>query len=348
MLAMTISTVEITNASPRYQMIDLGAMNQSITQSEAIAINNLGHVVGLMVTTGGIGVQPFLYQSDILNGLGFVGSARAINDAGVIVGGLGGDPSFGAFKYEAGVRIDLGTLGGSSSVAYDINESGQIVGLSRIAPDSHRERAFLYSNGVMNDLGSLGGGESVAFSINDNGIIAGQSLTTGGEVHAAMHSGGQWYDLGTLGGTSSQAYAINSSGWVVGVSERSDGIDSGFLYRDGLMSEIAYSPLGNSDARDINNMGQIVGVIHRATGNVGYVYEDGELTELGLLPSGSYSVAEAINDHGWIVGHADVADGNGQRHAVLWIPIPEPATGVYSTAALFALATHRKRVTAST
>ena len=59
---------------------------------------------------------------------------------------------------------DLGTLGGSVSVAYGINNGGQIVGESKIASGAFH--AVLWENGTMTDLGTLGGPNSVAFGIN--------------------------------------------------------------------------------------------------------------------------------------------------------------------------------------
>ena len=51
--------------------------------------------------------------------------------------------------------INLGTLGGNYSHAQDINEKGQIVGISEtLTGDRH---AFLWQNGSMIDLGTLGG-----------------------------------------------------------------------------------------------------------------------------------------------------------------------------------------------
>jgi uncharacterized membrane protein len=77
----------------------------------------------------------------------------------------------------------------------------------------------------------------------------------------------------------------------------------------------------SGSARDINNRGQIIGT----TSTVGYVYDNGNLTLLPCLPGHANSSAYAINDNGWIVGKSAVGDGH-TWNAVLWKPIPEPAT----------------------
>ncbi len=59
---------------------------------------------------------------------------------------------------EAGYTITgLGNLGGPGSVAYGMNDHGEIVGDS-FATDG-KKHAFLYTNGMMNDLGTFGGTE---------------------------------------------------------------------------------------------------------------------------------------------------------------------------------------------
>ncbi|HEY9875844.1 MAG TPA: PEP-CTERM sorting domain-containing protein, partial [Candidatus Obscuribacterales bacterium] len=92
-----------------------------------------------------------------------------------------------------GAGSDLGTLGGDSSVAYAINNLGQVVGFSNIAgsTDIH---AFLHTNGTMFDLNNLVAanafdGFSVlagAFNINDSGQIVGSGLRADGTLHAFL------------------------------------------------------------------------------------------------------------------------------------------------------------------
>ena len=66
---------------------------------------------------------------------------------------------------------DIGTLGGTTSSAYDNNEEGQVVGSAETA--SGERHAFLWEKGVMTDLGTLGGTKSSADEINNIGQIVG-------------------------------------------------------------------------------------------------------------------------------------------------------------------------------
>jgi probable HAF family extracellular repeat protein len=70
--------------------------------------------------------------------------------------------------------VDLGTLGGSQSLAYAIHDSGQVVGSSTLSGNvtSH---AFLWTGvGGMVDLGSLGG-HSGARGVTASGQVVGTS-----------------------------------------------------------------------------------------------------------------------------------------------------------------------------
>src|SRR5439155_13953125 len=87
----------------------------------------------------------------------------------------------------AGGMIDLGALGGlgifTHSVAFALNDAGQVVGQSIITGGSH---AFSWTPaGGMIDLGTLGG-TSTAAAVNANGQVVGSSKLGG--IFSASHA----------------------------------------------------------------------------------------------------------------------------------------------------------------
>jgi len=115
-------------------MKDLGTLNGREGQSFAYAINDAGQVVGASVSPDGSTTHAFVYENGGMRDLGTLyggySYAFAINNSGVIVGESDG----AAFVYSNGVMVDLNTITPKDfglvnlSVAWDINDSGQIVG----------------------------------------------------------------------------------------------------------------------------------------------------------------------------------------------------------------------------
>jgi probable HAF family extracellular repeat protein len=164
-----------------------------------------------------------------------VSQAYGLNDAGIVVGGSGGcappntlpaSPPLRAVLWKDGgsPRV-LGTLGGSRAIAYEINETGQVVGQSFL-PGGTVVHIFLWQEGVcMKDLGSL---------LPDDTGVGVQSINNRGEV----------------------------VGWSCGPSEP---IGCGpFYWRNGMkqpidLNQLTQSPhLGICCASDINDSGEIV------------------------------------------------------------------------------------------
>lgn len=134
---------QITGSSAGGAFLYSGGAITFIGDTDGNAINNLGQI------TGGAGTV-FLYSNGVMTNIGS-GYGYAINELGEVTGT---NASGHAFIYSDGAITDLGTLpGGSGSVGYAINDSGQVVGDSTVSGGA--EHGFVYSNGVMTDLNSV-------------------------------------------------------------------------------------------------------------------------------------------------------------------------------------------------
>ena len=235
-------------------------------------------------------------------------------------------------------ELGLGTLGGPFGEAYDINDSGQVVGYSTLAddPGGDRLRAFSWTEaGGMVDLGTLGRTASVATEVNNNGQVIG--YTTGPpadpgpfpedrEVYVAFSwtAGDGMVNLGTLGGEASYATGINDNGQVVGYSELSDLSTHAFVWTeaDGMI-DIGTLPGGSASyANAISASGQVVGQSVTTSGE-SHAFSwtaGGGFVDIGALAgAGAYSSASAVNASGQVVGQ--FAPAGGFSHAFSWTPL---------------------------
>jgi probable HAF family extracellular repeat protein len=124
--------------------------------------------------------------------------AHAINSTGQVAGlSFLANGASHAFVFSNGM-YDLGTLGGTTSIATSINNSGQVVGYSDTAGNT-ATHAFFYDGATMHDLGTLGGTSSYAASLNNAGQVAGDSQTAGDAAqHAFVYEGTTLLGTATL------------------------------------------------------------------------------------------------------------------------------------------------------
>lgn len=171
--------------------------------SAATAINDSGEVVGISglcsnAVGGASAIHALLWQDGKPVDLGNLGgkawnTPTALNNHGEIVGfaNTSGDENAAlapiAFRWTkaAGKMEKLPRLDDDqTSAAYDINDRGQIVGVSNGGPNG--SRAFLYQNGTIVDLNGLVVGDSslyllIAQGINERGEIVGTALDSAGQ-----------------------------------------------------------------------------------------------------------------------------------------------------------------------
>lgn len=302
------------------QMIDLGTLPGGADDMWAMAVNNRGEVAGEAYNTipdaysfYGYGYQSraVYWNKGVMEDLGTLGTgtdaiAILINEPGEVLGvsyvdsnpsafcsgvQLGFTFTTGSFIWDKknGMR-DIGTLGGTCTVAYDLNNRGQVVGQSSQAGDPSNV-AFVWDRAAgMKQLPTAANLYGSAGAINDEGKIVGEGDGPDGQPSALLweRKAGKWQAtyLGSLhSGDCAFGSSINSSGQVVGLSGPNGCITVlPFLWEDG-----------------------------------------GPMVDLNTLVPSNSSIqlheALQINDRGEIAGNG--VDASGNNHAVLLIPCDE-------------------------
>jgi probable HAF family extracellular repeat protein len=334
--------------------------------SEAWGINDQGMVVGEEDT-----VFPFVWRPNAPNGTTGIstrlamlphpvqstGVATAINNAGDVVGSCETVDAMGTTVRRAvlwsggtGPAIELGTLIPNllapgtflgESRALDINDSGQVVGVSDTITGSAHAFLFDPSVGIMRDLGALvplsmlpgTPDPSEALAINANGDIVGWATAVdaqGGLVKRAfLFSRGALFmtDLGTLTPDpavpgaflgESSAIAINTSGVIVGDSDAPAGPPA----RTGAFFAAGAAPAGIFPALmtvlDVNDNGLVVGSLGDPPNQAFRFSPTSGVIDLSNVLSGHTIVrAVAINAAGQV---AAVANNGTDNLAVLITP----------------------------
>ncbi len=274
-LAVVLVGVGQVEGADLYSVTDLDDLPGGENASEAFAINNGGQVVGI----------------------GSVAGARH------------------AFLYSNGVMTDIGVVWDDqhSSIAYDINDLGYVVGHS--FGDNHDNRSYLYNNGSVTDLNTLGGAYANAGSINNSNEVVGMSIYANGVTHAFRWSNDTMIDLDHPSSSStSYAYGINDLGQIVGTMVPFG--SQGFLWENGQLTDLSdlVGGSGHTTPFAINNQGQVVGY----SGSLGpttsqpFIWENGVMEDLGSLPGRTdWGYARGINDFGEVVGSSG-------GHAFAW------------------------------
>jgi probable HAF family extracellular repeat protein len=194
----------------------LGTMYDIFGESVATGINNNGHVVGWSASaphrgfpgafrwTAATGMQPLewlvsYYESE--------SGAYAVNDAGTVVGYS--EIEYGEFEYRTVAVLwsaggGIRAVAGYGSVAHDINEQGEVVGVMEVNGKQH---AFRWT--AAGGLVDMGPGS--AYGINNYGVIVGTGSTVGAAWVWTQETG-----FIALPGSSPAAYDIGDDGTVVG------------------------------------------------------------------------------------------------------------------------------------
>jgi probable HAF family extracellular repeat protein len=363
-----------------YQLIDPGTFGGPASYNESIPpesiVNDRGAAVGGADTSvpdpfpnncfGYIDcfvTVAYVWQDGVLTDLGALNAgyssfAYTINGSGEVVGvsengqidPLTGNYAAIAVLWKNGI-VNLGTLGGTQSVANAINDRGQVAGVALNAisdpfanspmpcgnsfswcflfvPAATQAHAFRWTEaGGMQDLGTLGGPDSSASFVNQRGQIAGESFTsfipnssTGvPTLDPFFWEDGKLVDIGTLGGTYGFPNWMNNRGQVVGASNiAGDQLSHAFLWdKKGGLKDLGLLSGGMSGyANSINDAGEIVGGSDATSFFHAVLWKNGAIIDLGTVAGDTCSAANWINSQGQIVGFAS-ADCFNEDHAGL-------------------------------
>ncbi len=235
----------------------------------------------------------------------------------------------------AGLKTDLGTLGGSNTWMNwgEINDFGQVVGDSETAVlDPNGEdicgfgthltcRPFLWQFFHMSALPTLGGNNGQASAINNRGQIVGfaengivdsscPAGTTNNRIQLPVlwekgnHGIYKAQALPTGSDPDGDAFWINDQGQAVGDTGTCSGATiHAASWANGTLTTL--QDLGTGAlAYGNNNQNQIVGTVGSADGTTqtGALWQNQTLTPLGLLPGDFGGIATGINSQGQAVG----------------------------------------------
>lgn len=277
-LCAILAVGALAQAQVRYTITDLGANYSDVT------MNNQGHIVGERMNAS----TPWSTDARLIHGSQsrpfWTGTIGGINDAGLVVGALDGQSQTSddrrAAIWQNGVTTMLPLPEGfKGSFATGVNNHGRVVGtlswdggtfdpnLGSVLPS--RAGAFVWENGVIQNLNDLTSAD------------AGMRLNT--------------------------ATDISDTGSIVGNGEAGSGrAIVGFLWKDGQVTN-----LDNCYPSAVNNSDQVVGDrftfatlggLSNAFGFHAAIWQNGQATDLALLPGCSGNSARDINNLGLVVG----------------------------------------------
>jgi uncharacterized membrane protein len=246
----------------------------------------------------------FISSTELLANITVRSDARLADYDIVVTSTKGGKPGIGTEIFDIVQEILLESLGGTS-VAVDVNESGQIAGWSATPTQSMftggDHPVIWEADGTLRDLLPADYRMGRATSINENGDVAGWLVKDTLLVPFVWSAATGVRVLPTLPGeTQNGAFAINDAGVVAGWSGR-----AAVIWENGILRVIHVDPTQWSAAVDVNNLGQVIGfdeVVFNGDVQTAWTWSAGSGFQMLPTLKGNWGYPRQINDLGQIVG----------------------------------------------
>jgi probable HAF family extracellular repeat protein len=280
-------------------------------------------IAALLASAGSRAVAQCMYDVTVIDGspecqydLAPV-AVTGMNEHGHLVGYWSQcddyDPEAFVWRRDTGFTTLPRPPGFVGARAYDINDSGMIVG-ALLTAGSLWNACVWCGDDVINLDPLLEGNSSEALAINNAGQVTGyRNHTVLGGTHGFVWEDGVVTDLSsTIDAAKSRCFGINEDGAVTGwrcVAGTPFWAFTGFVWKDGVVTaDLGPIPGGtSSEPRAINNRGDVVGWgwIDFPNSAHAFLWRDGTMHDLEALPTFQHSIALDINDDGRVIGYCD-------------------------------------------
>ncbi len=251
----------------------------------------------------------------------FTNTAWDVNNAGIVVGEIGGASGHWGFLFDF-VTSEYTLLPSLAGVGIcrvtGINEAGTVCGTRTIAgPPNYPETAFIWSQrDGFTDLGLINGFGTTASDINNFGVVTG-NMAVRNVLHPFAWNGSEVTDLGTTAGFNTRGEAINDTNVVAGYGNLAPGFGvpvRGFAGDASPLNDIGTLPgYERSFLVAINNAGLAVGecTAMGSSAATGILWDGVRLRDIQtmLIDPGEVDLysATAIDESGRVTCVADVA-----------------------------------------
>jgi hypothetical protein len=227
---------------------------------------NRGTAVG--VFQNALQSTAFYFQQNSYHSLSVPGSTasfiRGINSTNQMVGSFDNATGRQGFFYDGTTFTTINPDGAVFSQAFEISDSGVIVG--EYSDGGSSLHGFAYSSGTFTTIDYPGAGTTSASGINSKGDIVGTYQDSSNIERGFLLSNGIYYPISFPLANSTRAAGINDVGAIAGTFMYADQVSHGFVYSRGVFHQVDVDGAANTLLYRVENNGSVVGFVTDTVG----------------------------------------------------------------------------------